>query len=288
MPSPLSQLMQTLDLEMIEQNLFRGRSPNVGWQRIFGGLVISQALAAASRTVDEERDVHSLHAYFLRPGDPSIPIIYDVDRIRDGGSFTTRRVRAIQHGHAIYSMSASFQLREEGLEHFIEMPDVPGPDDLPSARELARLHAAHAPEIVRRYWESERAIEIRPVDVRHYMSSERLEPRQHVWFRSNGELPADYRTWAATLAYASDMTLLDTSLFPHGLSMFDPRLQGASLDHAIWFHRRSDITGWHLYSQDSPNASGGRGFNRGSIYTRDGRLVASVAQEGLIRLRRNA
>ena len=286
MSKALADLIATLDLEPIERNLYRGRSPNVGWQRVYGGLVIGQALAAACRTVAEERRVHSLHAYFMRPGDPSAPIIYEVDRIRDGGSFTTRRVVAIQHGHAIYSMSASFHVAEEGLEHQIDMPAVPAPEDLPSEKELAQAYADNAPENVRRYWERQRPIELRPVELTHYFSKEKLEPRQYVWFRANGTLPGDDNIAAAVLAYASDMTLLDTSLFAHGMSMFDSRLQGASLDHALWFHRPTDPSQWHLYVQDSPNSSGGRGFNRGSIYSRDGVLVASVAQEGLIRLRR--
>ena len=286
MSRAVAELLRILDLEQLEKNLYRGTSPDVGWQRVFGGQVIGQALVAAQRTVEPDRRVHSLHAYFMRPGDPAIPIVYEVDRIRDGGSFTTRRVVAIQHGHAIFSMSASFQIVEEGMEHFIAMPDVAMPEDLPSEKELAEKYAGHAPENVSRYWRRERPIELRPVDLTHYFSSQKLEPRQQIWFRATGELPADPAVQEAVLAYASDMTLLDTALFAHGMSIFDQKLQGASLDHAIWFHRPFDMAQWHLYSQDSPNASGARGFNRGSIYSRDGRLVASVAQEGLIRIRR--
>lgn len=287
MSKAVATLIETLNLEKLEENLFRGISPKVGWQRVFGGQVIGQALIAAQRTVDKTRQVHSLHCYFLRPGDPEIPIIYEVDRIRDGGSFTTRRVVAIQHGHAIFSMSASFQIQQPGLEHFIPMPDVPAPETLPSEKELAEQYIDHAPENVRRYWQRERPIELRPVDLTHYISARKLEPFQHIWFRATGPLPDDPAVQASALAYASDMTLLDTSLFAHGRAVFDPRLQVASLDHAIWFHRPVKMEEWHLYSQDSPNSSGARGFTRGCIYSRDGRLVASVAQEGLIRERQD-
>jgi acyl-CoA thioesterase-2 len=288
MTTAIEGLLGTLDLEVLEQNLFRGTSPKVGWQRVFGGQVIGQALVAAQRTVDPERRVHSLHAYFMRPGDPAVPIIYEVDRIRDGGSFTTRRVVAIQHGHAIYSMSASFQISELGLEHAFAMPEVPHPDELPSEKELAEQYIDHAPVNVRRYWQRQRPIELRPVDLAHYVSSKKLEPRQHIWFRATGSLPDDPAVQASVLAYASDMTILDTALFAHGMSIFEPRLQGATLDHAIWFHRPTDMSQWHLYAQDSPKSGGARGFTRGMIFTRDGSLVASVAQEGLIRIRRDA
>lgn len=279
--SPIAALLQILDLETIEANLYRGRSPQVGWQRVFGGQVIAQALVAASRTVTD-RPVHSLQAYFLRPGDPAIPIVYEVDRIRDGGSFTTRRVLAIQHGEAIFSMSASFHRPEAGFEHQISMPDVPPPESVPVMDEDG---LQQAPEAVRRYWQRERPIELRPVDLRHYVSRVLLAPTQHIWVRANGELPEDPSLHAAVLAYMSDMTLLDTSLFAHGRSIFDRDLQLASLDHAMWFHRPVRADEWLLYAQDSPNTVGGRGFNRGSFYSRAGQLVASTAQEGLIRMR---
>ncbi|MCB1421516.1 MAG: acyl-CoA thioesterase II [Nitratireductor sp.] len=285
MSKAVETLLSTLDLEPIEVNLFRGISPKVGWQRVFGGQVIGQALVAAQRTVEAERKVHSLHGYFMRPGDPENPIIYEVDRIRDGGSFTTRRVVAIQHGHAIFSMSASFQIAEGGLEHAIDMPDVPRPEELASEKELAEQFIDHAPENVRKYWQRERPIELRPTDLTHYISRKKLPPRQHVWFRATGPLPENPAIQAAVLAYASDMTLLDTSLYAHGRAVFDPALQVASLDHAMWFHQPIDMEKWHLYTQDSPNSSGARGFTRGSIYSEDGELVASAAQEGLIRLR---
>lgn len=287
MTQAVAALLETLDLEVLERNLYRGTSPKAGWQRVFGGQVIGQALVAAQRTVDRERKVHSLHSYFMRPGDPAVPIIYEVDRIRDGRSFTTRRVVAIQHGEAIFSMSASFHVEEPGFEHCLPMPQAPKPDDLPSERQLADLYVGKAPENVRRYWQRERPIELRPVDLTHYFSQEKLEPRQMIWFRTTGPLPADPCIQAAVLAYASDMTLLDTALFAHGMSIFDQRIQSASLDHSVWFHRPIEMASWHLYAQDSPSSGGARGFNRGSIYSLEGELVASVAQEGMIRLRRS-
>ncbi|WP_306030912.1 acyl-CoA thioesterase II [Stappia sp. MMSF_3263] len=286
MRSAVDDLLSILDLEPLEHNLFRGMSPQVGWQRVFGGQVIGQSLVAASRTVPEDRFVHSLHAYFLRPGDPAVPIIYEVDRIRDGGSFTTRRVVAIQHGRAIFSMSASFQSFEDGLAHQAEMPVVAAPEDLPSEAELKEKFLANAPEPVRRYWQRDRPIELRPVDMTHYFSRKKLTPSQNVWVRASAALPDDPRIHSCVLAYASDMTLLDTSLFAHGTSVFDPDLQVASLDHAMWFHRPFRADDWLLYAEDSPSASGGRGFTRGSLFSRDGALVASVAQEGLIRVRK--
>ena len=288
MRSAVDDLLSILDLEPLEHNLFRGMSPQVGWQRVFGGQVIGQALVAASRTVPQERSVHSLHGYFLRPGDPAVPIIYEVDRIRDGGSFTTRRVVAIQHGKPIFSVAASFQTFEEGLDHQAVMPDVPMPEDLPGEAELKEKFLAHAPEPVRRYWERDRPIELRPVDMTHYFSRSKLTPSQNVWVRASAALPDDPRIHSCVLAYASDMTLLDTSLFAHGTSVFDPKLQVASLDHAMWFHRPFRADEWLLYAEDSPSASGGRGFTRGSLFSRDGQLVASVAQEGLIRVRRES
>ncbi len=284
MPDAIDVLLSILDLEPLEHNLFRGMSPDIGWQRVFGGQVIGQALVAAARTV-EGRVAHSLHAYFMRPGDPKIPILYEVERLRDGRSFATRRVTAIQHGKAIFSMEASFQIVESGLEHQIAMPDVPPPEDLPSESDISNFYLEGAPESVRRYWERERPIELRPVDLRHHLGREKLDPVQQVWIRTTGRLPDDPEIHRCVLAYASDMTLLDTALFPHGRMVFDPELQAASLDHAMWFHRPFRADDWLLYSEDSPSASGGRGFNRGSLFSRDGRLVASVAQEGLIRVR---
>ena len=284
---PMQELIERLDLEKLEENLFRGSSPQNGWQRVFGGLVIAQALMAAQRCVEPDRIVHSLHAYFMRPGDPSIPIVYQVERIRDGSSFTTRRVVAIQHGKAIFSMSASFQVEEPGFDHQVQIPNVAAPEQLMGEAEFRAAFLAQAPDTVKKYWGRERPIEIRPTSLTHYLSREKLEPEAHIWVRASGIVPDDRHYQAAILAYLSDMTLLDTSLYAHGTSIFDPELQVASLDHAMWFHRPCRLDDWLLYTQDSPSAAGARGMTRGSIFTRDGRLVASVAQEGLIRKRAN-
>jgi acyl-CoA thioesterase-2 len=288
MIDPVENLIALLDLEQLEENLYRGLSPQVGWQRVFGGQVIGQALVAAGRTVATGRSAHSLHAYFMRPGDPSVPILYQVERMRDGGSFSTRRVVAIQHGAAIFAMSASYQTEEPGLDHQIAMPDVPPPEELAGETELLQAGLAAAPEGMRRYWERPRPLELRPVDLRHFLSRDALDPVQRVWVRTTGQLPDDPEIHRCVLAYASDMTLLDTSLFAHGRMVFDDDLQVASLDHALWFHRPFRADEWLLYAEDSPSTSGGRGFNRGSLFTRDGVLVASVAQEGLIRVRRRS
>lgn len=282
MTTAVERLLAILDLEPLEQNLFRGRSPQDGWQRVFGGQVIGQALVAAERTV-EGRVAHSLHAYFMRPGDPAVPIIYEVDRIRDGKSFNTRRVVAIQHGRAIFSMSASFHLREDGFDHQTPMPEVPAPEELHGLSDLKEKFLDRMPDQIRRYFERERPIEIRPVDLSRFFSQERRRPRQHVWMRATGALPDDPALHQSALAYASDFTLLDTALIAHGRMLYDPNLMLASLDHALWFHRSFRADDWLLYVQDSPAAAGARGFCRGSVYTREGVLVASVAQEGLIR-----
>jgi acyl-CoA thioesterase-2 len=283
----IDHLVGILDLEKIEEDIFRGVSPSVGWQRVFGGLVISQALVAANRTVAADRFVHSLHSYFLRPGDPAIPILYEVDRIRDGSSFTTRRVVAIQHGKAIFTLSASFQVDEPGLEHQSTMPNVPLPEDLPNPEQLYENYLKDAPEHIRRFWLRERPVEIIPVSMKHYFSDEALPPEQHIWIRANGKVPYSRPLQAAFLAYLSDMTLLDTALFPHGLSVFDKTIQGASLDHSMWFHAPDPLDDWLLYTTDSPFSGGARGLSRGSIFSRAGRLIASTAQEGLIRKRAN-
>ena len=282
MSRALDQLLTILDIERLEENLFRGLSPQVGWQRVFGGQVIGQALVAANRTVNG-RLAHSLHAYFLRAGDPSVPIIYNVDRIRDGGSFTTRRVVAVQHGQAIFSMAASFHKEETGLEHQIKMPEVPPPESLPSEAELKACLIDRVPPQVKAYWERERPIEIRPVDLSRYLTPGNHDPSQQVWIRATGELPNDQSLHQCVLAYASDFTLLDTALIAHGRFVFDPKLMLASLDHALWFHRKLRADEWLLYAQDSPISGGGRAFCRGMLFTRDGKLVASTAQEGLLR-----
>lgn len=285
MAAAVEKLLSILDLEQLEHNLFRGRSPQDGWQRVFGGQVIGQALVAAERTV-EGRVAHSLHAYFMRPGDPSVPIIYEVDRIRDGKSFNTRRVVAIQHGAAIFSMSVSFHVAEEGFDHQFDMADVPDPEDLPSLSELKKDRTKHFPNVIKTYFERERPIEIRPVDLTRFLAPERREPVQHVWMRAAGTLPDDPALHQSALSYASDFTLLDTALIAHGRVLYDPKLMLASLDHAMWFHRPFRADEWMLYTQDSPAAHGARGFCRGSVYTRAGVLVASAAQEGLIREKR--
>jgi acyl-CoA thioesterase II len=246
--------------------------------------VIGQALVAAYRTVDH-RIAHSLHGYFLRPGDPSVPIIYEVDRIRDGGSFSTRRVVAVQHGQAIFSMGASFHKHEEGLAHQMKMPDVPPPESLPSEAELKDLLFDRLPPQVKAYWERERPIEIRPVDLSRYLSPEKRVATQQMWIRATGTLGDDLALNQCVLAYASDFTLLDTALIAHGRFIFDPTLMLASLDHSIWFHRRLRVDDWLLYAQDSPSSGGGRAFCRGTLFTRSGELVASTTQEGLVRER---
>ncbi len=286
MTAAMQELLAILDLEKLEHNLFRGRSPKLDWQRVFGGQTIAQALVAAQRTVEPDRFVHSLHGYFMRPGDTQVPIVYEVDRIRDGGSFTTRRVVAIQHGKAIFSLEASFQTDEEGLEHQVPMPlDVPPPDTLLDQRQLISQFGDTVPYGIRRYWERDRPIEMKPVMLKHYTTREKLEPRQNIWIRTAGRVPSDRHLQAVVLAYLSDMTLLDTSTFAHGRAIFDPDIQAASLDHAMWFHRSHPLDSWLLYSQDSPSTQGARGFTRGTIYAQDGTLIASVAQEGMMRLR---
>jgi acyl-CoA thioesterase II len=288
MPDTVEKLIATLDLEPLEDNLFRGARGSEGWQRVYGGQVLGQALVAAARTVEPARSVHSLHGYFLLAGDPAAPIVYDVDRIRDGGSFTTRRVKAIQHGRPIFSMSASFQKQEEAFDHQSTMPDVPPPEALPDPKELIAGMIEKLPQSMRSYWERERPIDMRLVDISRYLTREKKPPQQQIWIRANGHLPDNPILHQAVLAYASDFTLLDTALIAHGKLLFDPDVQLASLDHALWIHRPFRADEWMLYVQDSPSASGARGFCRGTIYARNGSLIASVAQEGLMRLRRSS
>jgi len=284
--SAVTDLLEVLDLEKLEENLFRGRSPQTRWQRVYGGQVIGQALVAACRTVDTAgRPPHSLHAYFLLGGDPKVPIIYEVDRIRDGKSFTTRRVVAIQHGEAIFTLAASFHRDEPGLTHQAKMPDVPGPDKLPSDDEIKNRVLPLMPEAVRRYYERERPIELRPVEFDRYLGKKIEDGRFHVWMRATGALPDEPAIHQCVLAYASDMGLLDSALIPHGRTVFEQTIMAASLDHALWFHRPFRADDWLLYAQDSPNLGGARGFSRGLIFARDGTLVASVTQEGLLRER---
>jgi acyl-CoA thioesterase-2 len=280
----LDAVVELLDLERIELDIFRGRSPeNERRQRVFGGQVAGQALVAAGRTVPDDRPVHSLHAYFIRPGDPAVPLIYLVDRVRDGRSFTTRRVSAVQHGKTIFTLSASFHHPEPGIMHQRAMPDVPPPEDVPStAKRMEELFGEGVKEHQSR----------NPIDIRHLgpLSIEAVRDpslrsaRSMVWIRADGELPDDPLLHVCMMTYASDMTLLDSVLLANGVSWADGTIVGASLDHAMWFHRPFRADRWLLYSQESPVAAGGRGLARGELFTQDGELVVSVMQEGMIRL----
>lgn len=277
------ELLELLDIEQLEVDLFRGTgSGGETPKRIYGGQVISQALMAAYRTVPD-RLCHSLHAYFIRPGDPEIPVIYQVDRARDGGSFTTRRVVAIQHGRQILNLSASFHVEEDGWDHQHPMPDVPGPDGLVSLQDRREASADRIPEKYREDFLRLRPIEIREVDPQDLFSPGAASDANQIWFRIRGAAGTSPVMQHCLLAYASDMYLLGSSLRPHGLTWLQPQVMTASLDHAMWFHAPVAFENWHLYALDSPRAGGARGFNRGSIYTQDGRLVASTAQEGLVR-----
>lgn len=281
----LADLRSLLDLESIEHTIFRGASHDIGSGSVFGGQALAQALVAAQRTVDDaDRAPHSMHGYFILPGDVGAPIVYEVDRLRDGRSFTTRRIVAIQHGRAIFNMAASFQQPESGAEHQAEAPDVPGPDGLAADVERLRDLGDRIPEELRALYMQERPIEFRPVDPVNPFDPQPEPPQKHVWLRAQGALDDDRLLHQAVLAYASDYGLLGTALRPHGLSFVQPRLQLATLDHAIWFHRPFRVDEWLLYAMDSPSASGARGFTRGQIFARDGTLVASVAQEGLMRV----
>lgn len=279
----MTELLDQLKLEKIEENIFRGQSQDLGFGNVFGGQVLGQALSAAYQTVPVERNVHSLHAYFLRPGDAQKPIIYDVDCIRDGRSFTTRRVVAIQKGRAVFNMSASFQIDESGFDHQDEAPQPAGPEGLLSDLELAKKYADQIPEEVRDKFLCERAIEVRTVDPINPFVPEKREPQRFIWFKAIDQLPDDPIIHQYMLAYASDYGLVTTSLYPHGKTYWSPQVQVASLDHAMWFHRDFRMDDWLLYSIESPNAGKGWGLNHGKIYTRDGKLAASVTQEGLIR-----
>ncbi len=283
-PTPLDRLIDLLDLEKIEEDIYRGKQADESLQRVFGGQVAGQALVAAGRTVPRDRPVHSLHAYFLRPGDPAVPIVYEVDRIRDGRSFTTRRVVAVQHGKAIFHLSASFQVVEPGFEHAIAMPEVPAPEGLTT---LSERMAPYADELGGWYTRP------RPIDVRYVGDPPRIAqetgtPVQHsrVWMRADGTLPDDPLLHVCAVTFASDMTLLDSTLLAHGKAWGTGDVVGASLDHAMWFHRQFRADEWFLYDQESPWTGSSRGLARGSIYTQDGALAASVVQEGLLRMPR--
>ena len=277
-------IFEQLDLEHIEENLFRGFAQDHGADRVFGGQVIGQALIAAGRTV-KDRPCHSLHVYFLRPGDPKIPILYEVDRIRDGGSFTTRRVVATQKGEAIFSMSASFQSIEHGLEHQIEMPDVPGPEELPTEEELLERLLIDFPEVdesLIRLAHGERPLDVRRVQDFNYFKPKVMPPVKHIWYRSKIKLGNDLTRHQCLLAYASDVGFLSTSNMPHGKS-FMSGLMLASIDHSLWFHRAFNLEDWILIAMESTLSAGSRGFVRASMFTRDGTLIGSATQEGLIR-----
>jgi acyl-CoA thioesterase-2 len=279
----LEELLWLLKLEKIEENIFRGQSQDLGFGNVFGGQVLGQALSAASRTVSQDLHAHSLHGYFMRAGDATKPIVYTVDCIREGRSFDTRRVVAVQNGTAIFSMAASFHKKEQGYDHQDTMPDVKGPDGIEPEVEMARrLSGKIAPKILEKLL-CKKPIEIRVVNPVNPFAPKAMPPEKHVWFRAIDKIPDDAAAHRYMLAYASDFHLVGTSLYPHGKTFWSQDMQVASLDHSIWFHREFRIDDWLLYVMKSPNACKGRGLNIGSIYTRDGALVASVAQEGLIR-----
>ncbi|HWV58539.1 MAG TPA: acyl-CoA thioesterase II [Longimicrobiales bacterium] len=280
----LADLITLLDLERLEVNIYRGFSKDLGSGRVFGGQVLAQALVAARHTVEGERNAHSLHGYFILPGDLDAPIIYFVDRLRDGRSFTTRRVTAIQHGRAIFNLHVSFQVTEPGVEHQIDPPDVPPPEQLPSEPAMDLRASDRVPAPGRMAYAGTRPIDFRAVEQIDPSGTRRHPPVRHAWFRTIGRIPDDLLYHQAVLAYASDYTLLATALLPHGLSFQQPNLQMATLDHAVWYHRPARVDEWLLYEMSSPAAANARAFTRGTIYTRDGQLVASVAQEGLLRL----
>lgn len=286
MQGPIHDLVGLLDLEPLEVNIYRGLNRDLGAERVYGGQVFAQALVAARRTVDAEREVHSAHGYFILPGDLTAPIVYFVDRLRDGSSFTTRRVTAIQHGQAIFNLSASFHIVEPGVTHQPAMPNVAPPEGLVNELELLRAVADRIPEENRAVLLQQRPIDFRPVLPLDFFEPEPREPVRHVWFRADGALSDDTLTHQAVLAYASDYGLLVTALQPHGIAFRTPGLQLASLDHSVWMHRRFRADEWLLYSVDSPIATGARAFVRGQIFSRSGELVASVAQEGLVRMRK--
>ncbi len=286
MSKVLEELLSLLQLEKIEESIFRGQSQDLFTGNVFGGQVIGQSLSAAKQTVVEGRNLHSFHCYFLRPGDASKPIIYEVDRSRDGHSFTSRRVVAIQNGRPIFHMALSFHQKEEGLEHQLPVkPDVTPPDQLESESDLIQKIIQFIPESMRDKVTGERPIDIRPVNLPDLLRPKPMEPLRYVWMKANGPLPDDLRIHKYLLAYASDFNFITTALNPHGINFWEPRIQIASLDHAMWFHKDIRMDEWLLYSIDSPIAFGGRGLVRGQIFNQQGELVASAAQEGLIRKR---
>ena len=286
MSKTLDELVTLLALEKIEENLFRGQSQDLGWGAVFGGQVLGQALSAAAQTTPRDREVHSLHAYFLRPGDVNKPIVYDVDRIRDGGSFTTRRVVAIQSGEAIFNMAASFQKSEPGFEHQDEMPEVPPPESVPTEHERLASVADRVPKILLDRYAAEQPFEMRPIDaIDDPFHPSPMRPHHMVWLKATGRLSDDPALHRSLLAYVSDHGFIGTALLPHGVTFFSGEVQVASLDHVMWFHAPLRVDEWLLHVMDSPVARGSRGLVRGRVFSRDGRLVASTSQEGLIRKR---
>ncbi len=282
----LAHLLEALELEKLEENLYRGPSIHTDWRRVYGGQVLGQALSAAGKTVAADRAAHSLHAYFLLAGDPQAPIVYDVEALRDGGSFSTRRVKAIQHGRVIFVMSASFHIDEPGLAHMASPPDVPPPEDLTPLRDVLLAGGAeHLPKTIFRFLTGPQPLEIRPVDPTRFTSRTPRDPIERVWLKARAPLPDIQAVHACLLAYASDFSLLQTALIAHGKQMSDPDIQLASLDHAMWFHRPFRADDWILYAHDSPNAGGARGYSRGQLFDRNGVLIGSTVQEGLMRQR---
>jgi len=279
----IEELLQLMELETLEVNLFRGESRDIGTSRVFGGQVLAQSIIAASRTVDEG-SIHSLHAYFLRAGDAEAPIVYNVERNRDGRSFKSRRVVAIQHGRPIFTMAASFQLQQEGLNHQFEMPDVPMPEELSSEGEVPEDRLAQVPPLLRRWFSRTGPFDFRPVKKTDVFNPQAQAPYSNIWFRLSEKIEVSDLMHRALMAYASDFHLVGTATLPHGISFIQDDLLMASLDHGMWFHRPARVDDWMLYSCDSPSSSGGRGLARGLIYDRSGRLVASTIQEGMIRV----
>lgn len=286
MSQALTNLLALLNLEKIEEGLFRGQSEDLGLRQVFGGQVVGQALYAAKETVPEDRLVHSFHSYFLRPGDSQKPIVYDVEVLRDGTSFSARRVAAVQNGKPIFYMTASFQAPETGYEHQKTMPPAPAPDHLKSETEIARAFSQFLPPQVKDKFLSDKPLEIRPVEFHNPMKGHVAEPTRQVWMRANGTLPPDLRVHQYLLGYASDFNFLPVALQPHGVGFLEKGMQVATIDHSMWFHRPFDMNDWLLYSVESTSASSARGFVRGEFYTRDGVLVASSVQEGVMRNRK--
>lgn len=285
MSPALQNLIQLMELEKIEEGLFRGQSEDLGLPQVFGGQVVGQAMYAAEQTVPNERMINSFHSYFLRPGDSSRPIIYDVENLRDGGSFSARRVSAIQNGKPIFYMTASFQIQEEGYEHQNVMPQIPAPETLVSQSVIIEKMAAYLPETIKKFALRPNPFEFRPVEFYSPFDSQPLEPVRYIWFKSQGELPDTPSLHHYLLGYVSDYHFLPTALQPHGRGFLEKDLQVATIDHSMWFHRPFKLDEWHLYSIESPSASGGRGFVKGQIYNQKGQLIATSVQEGLIRQR---